>query len=203
MLRGSVMKMPELWYTVVVKDHYGKVISREQRRAHSFLKQWNQFIWFFHCLGSTSPRITNGSATRLDSHDNNFRMNGGEGDASLGIVVGTDNTPVTIEDYAMGVQIAEGFGAGQMHHLANTFDAPVVSPPSCGFSVSRIIVNNSGGLITVRESGIYHQHSYRYGPLADNFYFYSSCGVRDVFAAPQDVSDGGSITINYTLQVTE
>ena len=197
------MKIPELWYSVVVKDRHGKVISCERRRAHSFLKQWNQFIWYFHCLGTISPKITTGSPTKLSSHDNNFKMNGGEGDASLGIIIGTDNTLVAIDDYAMGTQITEGFGAGQMHHLTNTFGAPVVSPPNCAYSISRIIVNNSGGLIAVRESGIYHQHSYRYGPVAYNFYFYSSCGVRDVFAVPQDVPDGGSITVNYTLQVTE
>ncbi len=192
-----------LRYEVIVRDRYGKVLSRERRRAHSFLKQWNEFIWFFHFGGYIYPKITNGTATKLDSHDNNFRMNGGEGDASLGIVIGTGNAPVAVDDYAMGAKIAEGYGAGQMHHLANTLGAPVVSPPSCGYSISRIIVNNSGGLITVTESGLYHQHSYRWGPGADNFYFYSSCGVRDVFVAPQDVPDGGSITVNYTLQVTE
>ncbi len=93
MRRDSVMKIPELWYSVVVKDRHGKVISCERRRAHSFLKQWNQFIWYFHCLGTISPRIITGAPTRLDSHDNNFKMNAGEGDASLGIVIGTDNTP--------------------------------------------------------------------------------------------------------------
>ena len=191
-----------LWYEVTVRDRHGKVISREQRKSHSFIKQWNQFVWYFHCGGTIYPKITTGSATKLDSHDNNFRMNAGEGDASLGIVIGTDNTPVAIDDYAMGVQIGEGYGAGQMHHLANTFGTPVVSPPNCGYLISRIIINNSGGLITVRESGLYHQHSYRYGPVAYQFYFYSSCGVRDVFATPQDVPDGGSITVNYTLQVT-
>jgi len=191
-----------LWYEVIVRDRHGKVLSRERGRAHSFLKQWNEFIWYFHCLGTIYPRITTGSATRLDSHDNNFRMNASEGDASLGIVIGTDNTPVAIDDYAMGAQIAEGYGAGQMHHLANSIATSVVSPLNCGYLISRIIVNNSGGLITVRESGLYHQHSYRYGPHAGDFYFYSSCGVRDVFTTPQDVPDGGSITVNYTLQVT-
>ena len=179
MRRDSVMKKPELWYSVTVRDRRGKTISRERRRAHSFLKQWNEFIWFFHFGGTIYPKITTGSPTKLDSHDNNFRMNGGEGDASLGIVIGTSNTPVVVDDYAMGAKIAEGYGAGQMHHLANTFGAPVVFPPSCGYSISRIIVNNSGGLITVRESGLYHQHSYRWGPGANDFYFYYSCGVRD------------------------
>ena len=191
-----------LWYEVIVRDYHGKVISCERGGAHSFLKQWNEFIWYFHCLGTIYPKITTGSATKLDSHDNNFRMNAGEGDASLGIVIGTDNTPVAIDDYAMGAQIAEGYGAGQMHHLANSIATSVVSPLNCGYLISRIIVNNSGGLITVRESGLYHQHSYRYGPVAYQFYFYSSCGVRDVFTTPQDVPDGGSITVNYTLQVT-
>ena len=203
MRRGRQMKRPELWYSVTVRDRRGNVISRESRRAHSFLKQWNQFIWFFHVGGTIYPKATDGSLPKLDSHNSNFQMTGGEGDASLGVVIGTDDTPVAIDDYAMGGQITEGYGAGQMHHLANTFGAPVVSPPNCGYSISRIIVNNSGGLITVRESGLYHRHSYRWGPGANQFGFYSSCGVRDVFSTPQDVPDGGSITVNYTLQVTE
>ena len=192
----------EIWYSVVVRDRYGKVLSRERRKGHSFLKQWNEFISYFHFPSSLYPVRTSGSPIKLDSHNNNFRMNGGEGDASLGIVIGTDNTPVAIDDYAMGAQIAEGYGAGQMHHLITNFTAPAVSAPNCEYGLSRSIVNNSGGLITVRESGIYHQHSYRYGPVGYQFYFYSSCGVRDVFATPQDVPDGGSITINYTLRVT-
>ena len=201
-MRNSDFKNNELWYAVAVKDRHGKLVSREIKPAHSFLKQWNEFIYFFHSSGNIYPKITTGASTKLDSHNDNFRMNGAEGDTNLGIVIGTDNTPVAIDDYAMIAKINEGYGAGQMHHLENTFEAPVISAPSCGFSISRIIVNNSDGLITVREAGIYHQHCYRWGPHADDFYYYFSCGVRDVFAVPQDVPDGGSITINYTLQVT-
>ena len=192
----------ELWYSVVVRDRDGKVISRERRKSNSFLKQWNQFVWYFHCSGTIYPIRTTGAATRLDSHNDNFKMNAGAGDASLGIVIGTSDTAVTINDYAMGAQIPEGAGVGQMNHLVQNFTSPVVSAPNCDYGLSRSIVNNSGGLITVKESGIYHRHCYRYGPHAGDFYFYSSCGARDVFATPQDVPNGGSITINYTLRVT-
>ena len=71
----------EIWYSVVVRDRYGKVLSRERRKGHSFLKQWNEFISYFHYPSTLYPKITTGSPTKLDSHDNNFKMNGGEGDA--------------------------------------------------------------------------------------------------------------------------
>ena len=95
--------------------------------------------------------------------------------------------------------IAQGFGAGQMDYMAQIINASVVADPNCDFFMSRQMANNSGGLITVRESGIYATMDRSMSPFSTA----QGCVVRDVFAVPQDVPDGGGITVEYTLRVTE
>ncbi len=195
----------ELWYEVTVQDRDGKIVSHEGRKSRSFLNIWNRVV-AAQLLGLTFPSsqmVTdiNGNLWPLGCGINgwNFRMNGGANNQALGIVIGTSNTPVSISDYAMGAQIPQGTGTGQMDHLANVINASVVAGPNCDFFMSRSFANNSGGLITVRESGIYIMMERSLSPYTAAY----GCGVRDVFGTPQDVPDGGGITIEYTLRVTE
>jgi len=183
----------ELWYSVVVRDRQGKVISRERRKSKSFLKAWNQLV-YSNISNFRLDMIDTGGVLRVDVGftGNSFEMAAAAGLTTRGIRVGTGNTAVAIDDYALETPIAEGIGAGQMEHLVCTVATSVVAPPSCSFLVSRAIVNNSGGVITVREAGIYMF-------IFTNYY---GCGVRDVLTVPQAVPDGGTITIDWTIQVT-
>lgn len=194
----------ELWYKAVVRDHNGKVLSREEEKSRSFLGLWNKIIWT-QMTGASYPALMvtdiNGSSWPLGvgTSGNNFRMNAGVENTAMGIVIGTSNTPVAISDYRMGALIAQGFGAGQMDYMAMVINTSVVADPNCDFFMSRQMANNSGGLITVRESGIYVMMERSLSPFTAAY----GCGVRDVFTTPQDVPDGGGITIEYTLRVTE
>lgn len=185
----------ELWYSVVVRDRKGKILSRELRRSRSFLKQWNQLVYVHMTMIASIPMTDIGGAARAGTRSKySFRMNGAIGVHDRGIVIGTGNTAVTINDYALETRIAEGGGAGQMNYQACSVATSVVAAPTCGWIASRAIVNNSGGLITVREAGIY-------GDLNefDNWFV---ALIRDILGTPQDVPDGGSITINYTVRVS-
>ena len=195
----------ELWYKAIVRDRDGKVISQEERKSRSFLSLWNKMIWT-QMAGASFPAslmVTdiNGSgwALGVGTSGNNFRMNGGAENPNMGIVIGTSDTPVDVSDYRLGALIAQGLGAGQMDYMAMVINASVVADPNCDFLMSRQMANNSGGLITVRESGIYVMMERSLSPFTAAY----GCGVRDVFTAPQDVPDGGGITIEYTLRVTE
>ncbi len=181
----------ELWYSVVVRDRHGKIVSRERRKSKSFLKQWNQLVYVQ--MNQTSLNITDtaGVSRSVSISSNAFQMNAALGVTAYGTRVGTGTTAVAIDDYALETPIEEGTGAGQMEHLVCTVADFVVAAPNCSFLVSRAIVNNSGALITVRESGIYARGG-----------SYNLCAVRDVFGTPQDVPNGGSIVVNYTLRVT-
>lgn len=188
-----MVKRQGLWYSVTVRDHHGKVVSCESRRAHSFLKQWNELIYaHLNAGGAVTIKDTSGINRSHAAHANDFVMNGGAGVTSYGIVVGTGITPVTLSDYAVGTPIAEGTGAGQMNYLATSVGQSTITPPICGFTISRSAVNNSGAIITVREAGLYVR-------MGASYY---ACVVRDIFASPQDVPHEGAITANFTLQVS-
>jgi len=190
------MKKEGLWYSVVVRDRHGKVVSRERRKSHSFLEQWNQMV-FAHLRGvqASSVHDTGGTPRTLNVDDQDFQMNAAANNVTYGIVVGTGNTAVDIEDFKLETPILNGVAAGEMQHLICTVDAAVVAAPSCSFVVHRTIVNNSGGIITVLEAGIY-----MIGGTAGTYRFDAT---RDVLVAPQAVPDGGAITIDWTIGVTE
>lgn len=194
----------ELWYKAIVRDRDGKVISQEERKSRSFLSLWNKMIWT-QMTGASYPALMvtdiNGNPWPLGvgTGGNNFRMNGGPENPSMGIVIGTGDTPVDVSDYRLAGLITQGFGAGQMDYMAMIINPSVVADPNCDFFMSRQAANNSGGLITVRESGIYVMMERSISPFTTAY----GCGVRDVFNTPQDVPDGGGITMEYTLRVAE
>lgn len=185
----------ELWYQVVVRDRHGKVLSRERRRSRSFLKAWNQLVCAQMSRTAQTIKDIGGADRSISAGKYNFQMDGPADNTSYGPVVGTGNTAVTISDYQLEAQIAQGFGAGQLDHLVTTVDVVTVSAPNAYFAAHRSMVNNSGGSITVRETGLYVQ-----GKNGTARYL---CGVRDVLVSEQVVPDGGAITVDYTLQVTE
>ena len=186
------MEKERLWYSVVVRDRHGKVISRERRKSYSFLQQWNRLVYVQMKQAALSIKDTTGVARNVNDKGENFAMNAGINQTNYGIRVGTGNTPVDIEDFALETPIAQGVGGGQMEHLVCTVDVSVVAAPSCSFVAHRAIANNSGALITVREAAIYMR--------IDTTWY--ACGVRDVLVAPQGVPNGGAITIDWTIGVT-
>ncbi|MBA7703986.1 hypothetical protein ES703_112783 [subsurface metagenome] len=182
----------ELWYSVVVRDRHGKIVSRERRKSRSFLKAWNQLVYFqMNSYGGETVNDTAGIGRAIAFDALNFSMNAAAGVTTYGIRVGTGNTAVALDDYAVETPIAEGVGVGEMNHLICTVADYVVAAPSCSFVVFRSIVNNSAAEITVREAGIYMK--------MDTFF---CCATRDVFSLPQAVPPGGTITVNWTIQVT-
>ena len=194
----------DLWYKATVHDDKGGIIAQEEEKSRSFLSLWNKMIWT-QITGASYPALMvtdingNGWALGVGTSGNNFRMNGGAENPNMGIVIGTSNTPVDVSDYRLGGLITQGFGAGQMDYMAMVINPSVVADPNCDFFMSRQMANNSGGLITVRESGVYVMMERSLSPFTMAY----GCGVRDVFTTPQDVPDGGGITIEYTLRVTE
>jgi len=182
----------ELWYSVVVRDRHGKIISQERRRSRSFLKQWNQLFYIHMAQSALNITDTGGTPRSSSPATANFAMEAGAGITTYGIRVGTGTTAVAIDDYALATPIAEGTGVDEMNHLVCTVAISVVAAPSCSFVVSRSFVNNSGAEITVREAGIYMRLTATY----------HCCATRDVLGTPQAVPVGGSITVGWTIQVT-
>jgi len=186
----------ELWYSVVVRDRQGKVVSRERHRSRSFLKAWNELM-FAQVTDVTGPsgaqiKDTSGATNNAYPEARNFRVDshGSYG----GIFCGTGDTPVAIDDFELEGLIESGSGAGQFSYSVNTVTAASLDGSHCQFGVSNSPVNNSGNPITVKEVGI---HTSFYYSTTQKFML----AIRDVLETPQEVPNGGAITVDYTLEV--
>ena len=189
------MKRQGLWYSVIIRDRDGKVISHERLKSRSMLGNWYRILYTHMAFTSTSLIHTSGIDRGVKYFGDNWKFTASADEYFIGIVIGTGSIAVTINDYKLESQIMNGAGPGQMRHLVSTPGWPSVAGSGCDFLTSRTFLNNSGGSITVRESGIYCRVK---GPT----YYGYACIVRDVLATPQAVPDGGSITVDYTLRIT-
>ena len=183
-------------YSIVVKDKDGKVLKRLSAPSKSFLKRWNKALYmYFAYVTPLTIKNTAGASPETAASVPIFQMNAPAGDDDWGIVIGTGDTAVNVDDYALETIILEGGGAGQMNYQACSVSLAAVSAPNCDYVVSRVVNNDSGATISVKESGIY----FKLWTSGGAPYY---CGIRDVFAVPLDILNGGSISVNYTIRIT-
>jgi hypothetical protein len=168
------------------------------RRCRSFVQGYNWAVCA-QFLGSSAPspvlgpvKDTGGTNRNLRTCGIPFRSNGGAGVTDMGIRVGTSNAAVAIGQNALQVPIVQGVGAGQMEHLAQTFNFVGVAGNQCSFETQRVFVNNSGAPIAVREAAIYMEVYY---PTTAAYIM----AARDLIS--EDVPDGGSVTVTYTIRI--
>lgn len=185
-----------LYYQLSVSDAKGKVIRKGRRRiARSWVKAYIDFVRIQ--IGATSGPMVDisNAAQTVGPVITNLNANGGAGDLTKGPVVGTGSTVVAISDYKLDVLVAHGSGAGQLEYMATPIvGATTVSAPDAYFTIQRVMVNNSGGDITLQEVGLYaHGDS----PIV------TFCVARDlVGGGGQLVPNLGSATLTYTIQIT-
>lgn len=186
----------EIWLEIKAWDKDGKVIHQEKRQSQSPVKQFLQLLLIGARDGAITVKDTGGAGRgpypSAVSPAHWIRLNAGLNDGSYGIVIGTGSTSVDILDYCLEAKIAQGSGAGQMIHNAVVIDSAVaVSDPDATFSLYRNFNNNSGGGITVKETGLYATGG-----------GYTFLIVRDV---PTEVAvlDGGGCYVKYTLKISE
>ncbi len=169
-------------------DKAGQLYHQVRELSHSPVKQFLHFVmsgWSRQTLSITD--FTNTGRNIISSSE--MDANGG----FEGIRVGTNATTVDITDYFLAANIADGTASGEFIYQSSQFDADItVSDPDCTFDMWRNFTNNSGGSITVRETGIIVAWT---GP----FYFLA---VRDT-PTPVVVVDGGGCYVKYTLKITE
>ncbi len=183
----------QLYYTIEVRDREGKLLKRLKRKAHSYLKAYNQILYNHYSSASQSVKDTGGTDRSIARNASDFVSGAAIGNDDRGIIIGTGTTAVTISDYQVETKIDEGTASGQMEYQVVTVTAPSVSGSSISFTVKRTTTNNSGATITVKETAIY---CYGGGTT------YHFCIVRDVLVSTVDVPDGGSITVTYTMEHT-
>ena len=135
--------------------------------------------------------------TALDSgslHINNSGYFRNATYADSGLVVGSDDTEVSFNDYILGSQIANGAGAGQLGYSVS--EAPVKSWADPVFTVShgRTFSNTSGSNVTVQECGAIARV---YIGAATAPYLFHRHVIDDVV-----IGNGESLRVVYQFRVT-
>lgn len=183
----------KLSYEVIVRDKNGKVIHRERRVSRSWLENYNHMMFGAFISENVTVTDLDGSPVEVPGPGYySFWCKGGANVDYQGVVIGTDDTAVTISDYKLGTQIAHGGGAGEMQYLATVIPSPTVDATSSFYTLTRQFIDQSGSSITVREIGIYG----RAGSIYIGY-------ARDVLGTPAVVPDGGGLTVIYTVKAVE
>ncbi|KKM18702.1 hypothetical protein LCGC14_1662980 [marine sediment metagenome] len=196
------MPTPALYYQISILDPHGRLAyPYPEMPAHSFVKGYLMALHTFF-MSATVGSFPNTSGVNRVLRDPSlsgtdpFEINGGVNDDLHGTVCGTGDTPVTLLDYALETQILTGVGAGQMEYGLVSMTPYVPDGSNGTISIFRVIANNSPGLITVKETGIYYKWDHT-GSIPDYFMM-----VRDVLPAAVPVAVGESMAITYTLKIS-
>jgi len=99
-----------------------------------------------------------GSTASIGDYGDNFKLTAGSGDAGKGIIVGTSDEPVSLDDYNLKSKISHGSGSGQLEYgamsIGNLTPSYGSDPLQYSFILSRTFNNLSGADITIKEVGL-------------------------------------------------
>jgi hypothetical protein len=180
-----------------VEDEHGRRIV--SKKAQTLITAFYRILYARMGTGTPSAVDINGTSYTLkqggiDSYNLDFfNVKGASGDTSLGIIVGTSTTPVSITDYRLGALISHGTGAGQLLYGGVSVVAIEVTGNMARFYVTRLLTNNSGADITVNEVGLV-------GSARDTGGF-GRCFLLDRTRATFIVPNGGSRNVIYEFRV--
>ena len=199
-------------YEIEVTDNDGNIIEHRHERSESLVKNFLMLLYACFKIGTATVVDTSGSSQAgaakccgdtwsngycITSWHNSFSCGPAgwtptapEADDTYGIIVGTSDQPVSVDDYNLISKIAHGDSAGQLYHYATTMLEPTVDGNTVRQRFERTFKNNSGADITVKEIGLVVKTS------EDN---YLVMIIRDVLSTPVTVSTGGKMRVIYRI----
>jgi hypothetical protein len=190
---------------IELRDKKGKLKQKWAKKSESFTRQFIDLLRIQMGLvaemGPLPVTDTLNVVRYLASSYLNFGANALVNDATYSIVVGTDSTAPTITDYALGTQIANGSGVGQLQYSLVTFGLPTATATLSYFTITRNFSNASSGAITVNEVGLYVKGDSIGVMIISNTYrtTYYFMTIRDVIAGGITLAIGDTLTLNYRL----
>jgi hypothetical protein len=164
-----------------IKAHGKLNRSTGEMKSHSFTLQFSQIfieypsarVWGNSastglninniCINGVVRDTSNGLyalwstlTTTASTYGNGFvpALNAPTTNTSYGILVGTGTTAPATLDYKMQTLTAHGSGANQMLYGATSVGGAGVNGANVDTVISRIVVNGSGGSITLKEVGM-------------------------------------------------
>lgn len=199
----SLKVMPPPSIHIGFKVHKdGKLIFDDKQRGHS----WTRNFYNMRCgLGAGAVVDGNtfgagymtgieiggsmGYGGNITSIDGGIAV-GTVGTESVGIVVGTSDTAWNIDQYALGAIITSGSGAGQLAYQVSGYDSKLYASKIWTTTNKRVMNNNSGGDIIVKEVGLYGRN-------------YDSAAMleRSVLDPTVTVPNGTQLTVTYEISM--
>lgn len=154
--------------------------------GNSFTKQFIQMLFILTTSGSYWIRNINNVLSEVTRGANIFRLFDPWWPHPRGIVIGSSDTPVTMDDYALGNLITVGVDYSKPHSYF--LDSP--NPSTLRLSISRVFMNTGGSTINVREVGMY-----TYDQVGVNRF----CIERTLYNV--DIFVGAGVTITYRISI--
>lgn len=200
----KVMAPPDVFITLKVRDKNGVLVFDDTQRGHSWTRNfYNIFHTFpasFTPTGSTygagylSSKQTGGTVTNPTLSGAAVHMKGLVNNAAYGIVAGTGNTAFSVEQNALAAIVGHGSGTGQLVYAADATPAAVYTSGTKSWvaTLSRVLNNNSGGSITIKETGLYGRES----SASTNFML-----ERSVLDPTVDVANGAQLKVTYEISM--
>jgi hypothetical protein len=128
--------------------------------CRSFVLQYLQFMEIANRRTTVSIKDVTNTAKNVDylsltSSKFWLECDAAATDDNYGIVVGTDNTAAANTDVALNTKIVHGTGAGELEYEAHDFTGAREVGANVQLDWRRTFHNDSGGGITVEETGLY------------------------------------------------
>lgn len=207
---------PLCYLDIEVQDKSGIVVTKYSDRSKSWVR--NFYNWMVaqqmscgsdilgttYGAGTLAVKEVNGFVrshgvytTRLREVTSGYGYRGAAGSTTNGIVVGTGNAAESFESHILDSLIANGTGAGQLQYQEMSAPTPVWDSQNKAFTLEleRIMINNSGGAIDVKEVGL----------IAYLIYSASNESrllvARDVLSSSVNVPNESQIKATYTIQI--
>jgi hypothetical protein len=208
---------PEIFIRFQVHDKDGKLVFDDRQRGHSWTRNfYNTLLAFIAQYGGTATdnfgagyvtaKQTGGAVSYTeravylgDYEILNHGITEAAATGNFGVKVGTSDTAFSPEQYALGAAITNGVGAGQLAHIAMgktlaNYDNTPGAEKWIATSI-RVFNNNSGSLITIKETALYWHGTVFQGALLNWMW------ERSVLSPAVDVPNGAQLTVTYEISM--
>ena len=174
-------------------DKSGRLISETEHEANSLVKAFiNHLVYGFNTLVNQQTADTSGTNRTLNSLSSGFSVMATATTSTYGILLGTSNQAVSLNDNALITPIIHGIVAGTLQYGATTMDAaPTTDGSSRYIQIYRTFTNSSGGNITVNEVGLVIQSQ------SSNYKF-----LFDRSLSTNTINNGNAATLTYKITLT-
>jgi hypothetical protein len=206
-MHSSTSTIATLDYAIVRNQ---EIIKTVEQKSNSFTRNYyNSAAWnaiLSNSLGAAAfgdgslymKRYNAAAVAFQPAYPGTWSAEGAAADAATGILVGTNATAESIEDYAMNTLVAEGNGAGQLNY--STTIGWMSWNGTTKVSTShhqRFFANNGPSDVIVRECGLVKTlHT------ASTATYSTFLLIRDVLGTPATIAPGEGLLITYNLGST-